>query len=149
MHGVTNILSVTKENQETTMSEADDKPGKGRLWAGRLVSALPVLGLLVSASMKLSHAAPAVEGFVSKFGYPESAITPIGAIELLCAILYAVPQTSVLGAILITGYLGGATATHVRVGDPFIAPVILGVIAWLGLWLRDGRLAALAPLRKA
>jgi hypothetical protein len=55
----------------------------------------------------------------------------------------------VLGAILITGYLGGATATHVRVGDPFIAPVILGVIAWLGLWLRDGRLAALAPLRKA
>ena len=117
------------------------------LWAGRIVSALPVLGLLLSATMKLVKAAPVMEGF-AKFGYPDSVILPLGIVELTCTVLYVIPQTSVLGAILLTGYLGGATATHVRVGETFYAPVILGVLVWLGLFLRDARLRVLIPLRR-
>jgi hypothetical protein len=117
------------------------------IWAGRIVSALPVLGLVMSATMKLVMAAPAVEG-LAKFGYPEGVILPLGIVELTCTVLYVIPQTSVLGAILLTGYLGGATATHVRVGDPFLAPVIVGVLVWLGLFLRDARLRVLIPLRR-
>ncbi len=121
-------------------------PSKGQLWGGRVVSALPVLGLLMSAGMKLSHSPQVVEGF-THLGYPESTIMPIGVTELLCTILYAVPQTSVLGAILLTGYLGGAVATHVHAGEGFAAPIVLGVLVWLGLFLRDTRLRALVPLR--
>ncbi len=111
-----------------------------------MVSAVPALMLLMSAGMKLSHNPQAVEGF-SKAGYSESALTAIGVVELLCTVLYVVPQTSVLGAILIVGYLGGATNHHVRLGEPFIIPVALGVMAWLGVWLRDAKLRALLPLR--
>lgn len=123
------------------------QPSKGPLWAGRILSIIPALMLLFSAGMKLSHHEKVVEGF-AKFGYPESSLTPIGVIEVLCALLYAIPQTSVLGAILVTGYLGGAVATHVRIGDAFFAPLLLGVIAWAGLFLRDPRLRALLPLRR-
>jgi hypothetical protein len=123
-------------------------PGKAQLWAGRGVSALPVLALVMSASMKLTHNANMVPQFVGKFGFPETSMVPLGAVELVCAILYVVPQTSVLGAVLLTGYLGGAVATHVRVGDPFIPPLLLGVLVWAGLFLRDLRLRALLPLRK-
>jgi hypothetical protein len=118
------------------------------LWAGRIVSALPVLMLLMSAFMKLSSNPEMVQQFVGKFGYPESTILSIAILELACVALYVVPQTSVLGAVLLTGYLGGATATHVRVSDPFIAPVVVGVLVWLGLYLRDERLRALLPIRK-
>ena len=121
---------------------------KAQLWGGRVVSALPVLGLVMSASMKLSHKADMVAGFTGKFGYPESSLTPIGVVEILCTILYAIPQTSVLGAVLLTGYLGGAVATHVRVGDPFVPPIVLGMLVWAGLFLRDTRVRALLPLRK-
>jgi hypothetical protein len=117
------------------------------LWAGRILSALPVLMLIMSGVMKLTKVAPVLEGF-TKFGYPESVIVPLGIVELVSALLYVIPQTSVLGAILLTGYLGGATATHVRGGDAFIAPVILGVLVWLGLFLRDARIRALVPLRR-
>lgn len=127
---------------------SQDSPSKAQLWAGRVVSGLPVLGLLASAGMKLSHAPQLAEQFTHHLGYPESALTPIGVVELLSALLYAVPQTSVLGAILLTGYLGGAVATHVRVGEGFAAPVVLGVLVWLGLFLRDPRLRELTPLRK-
>nr|AYM54137.1 hypothetical protein [Chondromyces catenulatus] len=123
-------------------------PSKAQLWGGRVASALPVLALLMSATMKFSHKPDMVAGFVGKFGYPESTITPIAVVELLCTILYVIPQTSVLGAVLLTGYLGGAVATHVRVQDAFIAPVALGVLLWAGLFLRDTRLRALLPLRK-
>lgn len=122
-------------------------PSKGQLWGGRVASALPALGLLMSAGMKLSHNPKIVENF-AHLGYPESTITPIGVAELLCVILYLVPQTSVLGAILATGYLGGAVATHVRAGEGFAAPVVLGVLVWLGLFLRDPRLRELVPLRR-
>jgi hypothetical protein len=126
---------------------SSQSPSKGQVWAGRVVSALPVVGLTMSAGMKLSHNPHLVAQFVEKLGYPEGTLGPIGLAELLCAILYAVPQTTVLGAILLTGYLGGAVATHVRIGEPFVAPLVLGVLVWAGLFLRDERLRALLPLR--
>ena len=120
---------------------------KKRLWAGRILSALPALMLLLSGVMKLAKPASVVEGF-AHFGYPEHVILGIGIIEIVCTVLYLVPRTSILGAILLTGYLGGATATNVRIGDPlFIMPAILGVVVWGGLYLREDRLRALIPLR--
>jgi hypothetical protein len=117
------------------------------LWTGRALSALPILALVMSGLAKLSHAAPILENWGPKFGYPESVLTPIGVVEILCIVLYAVPRTSVLGAILVTGYLGGAVATHVRTLDVFVPPLLLGVFVWAGLFLRDARLRALLPLR--
>ena len=122
---------------------------KKRLWAGRIISALPALFLLMDGVMKLVKPAPVVEATV-RLGYPESVIFGLGIVLLACTILYLIPTTSILGAILLTGYLGGAVATHVRVGEglfPVFFPVILGVLIWLGLYLRDDRLRALVPLR--
>jgi len=120
---------------------------KKRLWAGRIVSALPVLMLLFSGVMKLIKPAAVVQGF-AHFGYPESLAFAIGILELACTVVYVIPRTSVLGAILMTAYLGGATATNVRVGDPlFFIPVVLGMLVWGGLFLRDDRLRALILLR--
>ena len=122
---------------------------KKRLWAGRIISALPALFLLLDGVMKLVKPAPVVEATI-RLGYPESVIFGLGIVLLACTILYLIPTTSVLGAILLTGYLGGAVATHVRVGEgwfPILFPVILGVLIWLGLYLRDDRLPALVPLR--
>lgn len=117
------------------------------VWLGRVFSALVVAGLGASAAMKLSQSPEVIKGFESA-GYPASVLVTIGVVELLCALIYAVPQTAVLGAILVTGYLGGATATHVRLSDAFVAPVLMGVVAWAGLFLRDARLRALLPLRR-
>ena len=122
---------------------------KKMLWAGRIMSALPALFLLVDGVMKLMKPAVVVQATV-QLGYPESVILGLGIALLASTILYLVPPTSVLGAILVTGYLGGAVATHVRVGDglfPIFFPVILGTLLWGGLVLRDGRLRALLPLR--
>jgi xanthine/uracil permease len=119
---------------------------KGLLWTGYVLSALPTLGLIASAVMKFVKPEGLPKEF-ARLGWPEHLATPLGIVELTCAILYAIPQTSVLGAILVTGYLGGAVATHVRIGDNFIPPVIFGVLVWLGLFLRDPRLRALLPLR--
>jgi DoxX-like family len=122
---------------------------KKRLWAGRIMSGLPVLLLLFSGVMKLTKPAPVVQGF-AHFGYPESLVLVIGMLELTCTIVYVIPRTSVLGAILLTGYLGGATATNVCVGDPlFFVPAILGVLVWAGLFLRDDRLRAHSPAKLA
>ena len=123
---------------------------KKMLWAGRVVSAIPVLFLLLDGAAKLFKPAAVVEATV-KLGYPEGVILGLGIVLLVCTVLYAVPRTAVLGAILLTGYLGGATATHVRVGDtPFtiLFPGIVGALLWGGLYLRDGRLHALIPLRR-
>lgn len=116
-------------------------------WAGYVMSTLPVLMLLMSAAMKFVKPPPVVEGF-AHLGLPASLALGLGILELACAAVYMVPQTSVLGAILLTGYLGGATFAHLRVGDPYFAPVILGVLVWGGLFLRDPRLRALIPLRR-
>jgi hypothetical protein len=117
------------------------------LWTGRILSTLPVLMLLSSAAMKFLKPPAVAEGFVH-LGYPESLALPLGIVELACTTIYVIPRTAVLGAILLTGYLGGATATHVRIGEPFSIPVILGVLVWAGLFLRDARLRALLPFRK-
>ncbi len=120
---------------------------KKMFWTGRIISALPVLMLLFSSVMKLAKPAPVVEEF-TRLGYPPGVIFGIGILELVCTVVFVIPRTAVLGAILLTGYLGGATATHVRIGDPFFAPVVVGLLVWLGLFLRDDRLRALIPLRK-
>lgn len=119
---------------------------KKRLWAGRIISGLAVLMLLSSGVMKLMRPVAVVEGF-GMLGYPENLIIPIGILELFCAVVYLIPRSSILGAILVTGYLGGATATHVRIGDQFFIPIVFGVAIWAGLFLRDDRLRALIPLR--
>ncbi|QSQ10724.1 DoxX family protein [Myxococcus landrumensis] len=123
-------------------------PKPWSLWGGRVLSMLVVAALAFSAVMKLTQA-PAILENSARFGYTPALMFNIGLVEILCLVLYAVPQTSVLGAILVTAYLGGATATHVRISDPFITPILLGVFAWGGLFLRDARLRALLPLRRA
>jgi hypothetical protein len=117
------------------------------VWPGRILTALPTLMLIMSGVMKLLRNPQVLEAWTPKFGYPESTLLPIGVVELACTALYLFPRTAVLGAILLTGYLGGATATHVRVADAFIPPVLLGVLVWGGLWCRDSRVRALLPLR--
>jgi hypothetical protein len=103
--------------------------------------------MVFGGTFGLVKPAVAMPGFLH-YGYPERLLLPICIVEIVCAVLYAIPRTSVLGAILLTGYFGGATATHVRVGDPvFFVPVFLGVLVWGGLYLRDGRLRGLIPLR--
>ncbi|MDB5384751.1 MAG: rane protein [Planctomycetaceae bacterium] len=120
---------------------------KVMFWAGWIISILPVFGLIMSSVMKFTQPKDLVDGF-EKFGFPLSVAVPLGVVELVCTALYAIPQTAVLGAILLTGYLGGATATHVRISDAFAPPIIMGVMLWLGLYLRDARLRALLPFRR-
>jgi hypothetical protein len=123
---------------------------KATLWTGRILSIVPSLFLLVDGAMKLVKPEPVVKATVD-LGYPESVILGLGIVLLTCTILYLIPLTSVLGAILLTGYLGGAVASHLRHGDdPFTIffPVIFGALLWGGLLLRDVRLRALLPLRR-
>ncbi len=121
---------------------------KAALWTGRVMSALPVLLILFGSILKLMKTASVIEGF-ARSGIPERLIIPVGAIELFCVVVYLIPQTAVLGAILMTGLLGGATITGLRIGDPsYPLPVILGMLAWGGLYMRDVRLRELIPLRK-
>ena len=115
------------------------------LWIGWILSAVPVLMLLMSGVMKIAQTAEVVKGFAD---WPPGSAVPIGIVELACTVVYLVPRTAVLGAILATGYLGGAVATHVRTLDNFVPPVIVGVLVWAGLYLRDARLRALLPLRR-
>ena len=119
---------------------------KSMLWAGRIISGLVILMMLFDATIKVIKLPAAVDG-TARLGYPAGLLVPIGLAALACVIAYAIPRTSVLGAILLTGYFGGATATQVRVQDPwFLFPIFLGVLVWLGLFLRDGRLRSVIPL---
>ncbi|WP_437203653.1 DoxX family protein [Planctomicrobium sp. SH664] len=127
--------------------EAPAPSPKWMIWTGRVLSTLVVLLLLMSAVMKLARAQPVLEG-MPKMGYPVELAVPLGVVELVCTLLYVFPWTRTLGAILLTGYLGGATATHLRVSEPFIGPVMIGVVTWLGLFLRDSRLRVLLPFQK-
>ena len=121
-------------------------PSRKLVWVGRVISALPVLMLLMSGVMKVMRVPMVVEGF-GKAGYPAGTLVPIGVVELACTVLYVIPRTAVLGAILLTAYLGGATNSHVRSGEAFVGPVLFGVLVWLGLLLREPRLRPLLPLR--
>ncbi len=123
------------------------RSSKKVVWTGYVMSALPVLLLCFSAGMKFTTGKGIEEGF-GHLGYPMSLAPALGILELACTVVYLIPRTSVLGAILLTGYLGGATATHVRVGDPFYGPILLGVLVWGGLFLREPRLRALIPFRR-
>jgi len=120
---------------------------KGALWTGRAISALIILFMLFDGGAKVARFAPYVEG-TAKAGFADSLVVPLGILELACTILYAIPQTSILGAILLTAYYGGATATHVRLGQPFYFPVVFGILVWLAMYLREPRLRELAPLRR-
>ncbi len=139
----TNALSRESDTQVIRIS-------RKTLWAGRIISALPALFLLVDGIMKLVKPEPVVKATI-ELGYPESVIMALGMILLVGVILYMVPRTAVLGAILLTGYFGGAIAAQVRVGNPLFShvlfPVYLAVLIWGGLFLRDPRLHALIPLR--
>jgi DoxX-like family len=129
-------------------SATQTAPGsKKMIWAGRVISAIAVLMLLFSGTVKLFNLFGVSEEF-ARLGYPEGMYFSIGILEIACALIYAIPQTAILGAIILTGYLGGAVATHVRISDPFISPFLPGILAWLGIFLRDERLRALLPLRK-
>jgi hypothetical protein len=122
-----------------------------RVWVGRILSWLAALVLLFDGVTKLFKPAFVVEATV-RLGYPERVIVGIGVVLLLCTVLYLIPRTAVLGAILVTGYLGGAVATHVRAERSWfeiVFPIIFGVLVWAGLVLRDERLRALIPLRDA
>jgi hypothetical protein len=123
----------------------------GRLWASRIVRALTILFLLFDTIVKVLRLPPAVEGTV-RLGYPESVVLAIGIIELVCLVTYVIPRTSILGAILLTGYLGGAVATHVRIGSPLLShtffPIYVGALVWVALLLRDDRLRTLLPLQR-
>jgi hypothetical protein len=118
------------------------------VWAGRILSGLAVFVFVFTFGFALLKPAMAKQGFVH-YGYPDAAMLPITIVELLSVALYVIPRTSVLGAILLTGYLGGATATHVRAGEPFFLPIIVGIVVWVGLFLRDERLRGLVPLRSS
>ena len=124
---------------------------KGALWTGRVMSTLVVLFLLMDGVMKLFKPEVVVKGTV-ELGYPETVIIPLGVVLLISVVLYLIPRTAVLGAILVTGYFGGAIAAHVRVGNPLFShvlfPVYFGVLLWGGLYLRDVRIRALIPFRK-
>lgn len=119
---------------------------------GRILSALAVLFLGVDAIAKLLQLAPVVSG-TAELGYPAGAVLTIGILEALCVAAYVAPPTSVLGALLLTGYLGGAIATHLRMGNPLLShilfPVYVALFVWGGLFLREARLRALLPLRAA
>ncbi len=116
---------------------------KWMLWTGRVLTILMGLALLASGIVKLVMPPFTPEGSPD-IGWDASLVPILGIVELVCAIIYLFPRTAVFGAILLTGYLGGAVATHVRVHDHFFAPIILGVLLWLGLYLREARLRAIA-----
>jgi uncharacterized membrane protein YphA (DoxX/SURF4 family) len=129
-----------------TMNETTS-PSRAAVITGYVLGILPGLALIFSAVMKIAKPAPVLEEF-GRLGWPENTILAVGILELTCAVIFLIPRTSVLGAILLTGYLGGAVATHVRMPENFAAPVIMGVLIWLSLYLRDLRIRDLVPLRK-
>ena len=126
----------------------DSKP---MLWAGWIMSGAVVLFLLLDGVMKLLLVEPVIEA-TRQIGYPLDVIRPLGIICLVCAVLYAIPRTAILGAILLTGFLGGAIASKVRLEEALFSQVLfgayVGVLAWGGLYLRDGRLRVLIPWRR-
>jgi len=117
------------------------------VWVGRVISVLTSLMFLMSSFMKFKGGPEVTQG-MAHLGLSETLITPLAILELSCVAIYLIPQTSVLGAILLTGYMGGAICTHLRAGDPFYVQTALGVFVWLGIYLRESRLREIIPLRR-
>ena len=143
------------DSKATTNPDAaapDRLRSRKTLWAGRVMSGAATLFLLVDATVKVLELPPALEG-TTQLGYPASVVFGLGMLQLACLVMYLVPRTSVLGAVLWTGYLGGAVATHVRVGNPLFThtlfPIYVAALLWGGLWLRDERVRSVLPLRAA
>lgn len=129
------------------METLNGTAGRGKLyWVGWAISILPCLLLLMSAAMKFIKPTGFDEG-MQHMGWPVDKATPLAILEIACTVIYLIPRTAVLGAILLAAYMGGAVATHYRVGDMFVIQILVGVFVWLGLWLRDARLRELLPLR--
>ena len=154
-------MTTTYAEVHYSMADSTDQTGsaptvrasqssKKGLWAGRILSGVAVLFMLFDAVIKLVRHPAAVKGTI-ELGYPESVLFGLGVVLIVCLVLYLVPRTSVLGAILFTGYLGGAVATHVRVGNPLasrvLSPIYVAAFLWLGLWLRDEQVRAILPFR--
>lgn len=116
-------------------------------WIGRVISGLASLLFLFSAALKLKGGPDLAKG-LAHLGLPDSMILPLAVLEISCVVVYLIPATAVLGAILLTGYLGGAICTHWRVGDPIYIHIVLGLFIWLGLYVRESRLKELVPFRK-
>jgi DoxX-like family len=118
------------------------------LWTGRVLSLWPIFVVLLSATWKLTRNPPYVAEF-GRIGWPASALTLLAFLQLGCIVLYVIPPTAILGAVLLTGYLGGAIASYVRIGDPYplLVPLSTSIIAWAGIYLREERLRALLPFR--
>ena len=119
---------------------------KSMRWISYILSALPILFLAFSASSKFLKP-EGMELNVEHLGWKMDQMTALGFVETACIVVYLIPRTAVFGAVLLTAYLGGATATHARIGEPFIIPVLVGVVLWVGLYLREPRLWSLAPIR--
>jgi len=142
----TMLMDETNHSFHTNTRATTSAPGsKARRWIGRVMTALPVLFLTFDCIIKFARP-PMVMAGNAQLGYPPSVIVPLGVVLAICVALYAIPRTAILGAVLLTGYLGGAIASHVRVGDPLLShvlfPIYVAVLAWGGLYLRDGRLRA-------
>jgi hypothetical protein len=150
--GSGDLHSTEKIMQAFTQVTAHGAPASRKaLWAGHIISGLVILFLLFDGAIKLVPLTPVQES-LAQLGYPVSLARGLGILTLACTILYAVPRTAVLGAILLTGLLGGAIATHLRVGSPVFSHLLfgayLGLMVWGGLFLRDERVRALLPLRR-
>jgi len=139
-------MALAQSTNEITFTPAAASTGRGKVWTGRVLSGLAGAFLIFDCGMKLLQLAPAVEG-TAQLGYPTGVVMAIGLIQLVCLITYLVPRTSVLGAILLTGYLGGAVATHVRIASPLFShilfPLYVAALIWGGLYLRDRRVRAI------
>jgi DoxX-like protein len=122
---------------------------KRMMWTGRVISILVSLVFVMSATMKFVYPPQVAEGFAHLELANRIPAIPLGILEMSCAFVYLIPPTSVVGAILLTGYIGGAMLTCWRVGDPVYVHIVLGILVWLGLWLREERLKALIPLRES
>lgn len=134
------------------MSEAvvveSKKPGKAAYIAGWVITVLMGFAFLASAGMKFVAHGPEFEEAIGKMGMTPAHIAGLAILETVCVLVYLIPQTAVIGAILLTGYMGGAICTHWRVNEPYFVQIILGVLVWLGIFLRDKRLWGLMPFRR-
>lgn len=145
------MQTLTQDNVMGGISESY-LGARRKIWIGRMLSSLAVAFLLFDSTGKLLQLQPVIDGTI-QFGYPRDSVFSLGVILLACVLAYAIPRTSVLGALLLTGYLGGAVATHVRVESPLFShvlfPTYVAALLWGGLILRDARLRAFLPIRRA
>ena len=129
-----------------TTSQTAPDISKSIILAGWIIGIVAVASPVMTGVVKVVSPDLFEVGF-TRFGYDLSVVRPLGVVQLVCTVLYLFPRTAVLGAVLLTGYMGGAIATHLRVGDPYFVQLGIGVLLWLGLYLRDRRIRALLPLR--